>query len=190
MIKLIIRTRQEKNKSVLNNVSTKGIFQEMIKKYIPDGLSLFTGLLLIVLLLCTADTADTRENITVSKGQKVYIPAYSHIYTGNRQSHSLLTVTLSIRNTDMTHAVKVLYVNYYDTKGVLLKNYLSSPVTLKPLESTRYVVDYNDKTGGSGANFIVEWKSKNAVNPPIMETIMIGSRSSFTSRGQALIPFK
>ncbi|WP_289023211.1 DUF3124 domain-containing protein [Desulfobacter postgatei] len=127
---------------------------------------------------------------SLSKGQKVYVPAYSHIFTGNRQIPTFLTVTLSIRNTDMSHGIEVVSVDYYNTKGTLLKKYLPSPISLKPLESIRYVVDYDDKAGGAGANFIVEWRSENPVNPPIMETIMIGSRSSFTSRGQILIPFK
>lgn len=148
---------------------------------------LLSGLLLCT-VLCTAKTAFTQENLTRSRGQKVYVPAYSHIYTGNRQTHSLLTVTLSIRNTEMAQGIEIVSVDYYDTKGMLLKHYLPSPIFLRPLESIRYVVDYDDTTGGSGANFIVEWKSENPVNPPIMETIMMGSRSSFTSRGQVLIP--
>ncbi|WP_321491937.1 DUF3124 domain-containing protein [uncultured Desulfobacter sp.] len=150
--------------------------------------NLLIGLLLGGLVLCTANTAFSQEKLTRSRGQKVYVPAYSHIYTGNRQTHSLLTVTLSIRNTEMDHGIEIVSVDYYDTKGMLLKNYLPAPISLRPLESIRYVVDYDDTAGGSGANFIVEWKSENPVNPPILETIMIGSRSSFTSRGQALIP--
>ena len=155
------------------------------KKYIPGCLLLLAGL-----LLCTPGTALGFDHPVLSKGQQVYVPAYSHIYTGNRQSRSLLTVTLSIRNTDTSHAIEIVSVDYYDTKGVLLKKYLPSPVLLKPLESIRYVVDYDDKTGGSGANFLIEWRSGNLVNPPIMEAIMIGSRSSFTSRGQVLAPLK
>jgi len=156
----------------------------MTKKYI---LGWGCPVLLIGLLLCAGGTAFTQEAPSLSKGQKVYVPAYSHIYTGNRQIPSFLTVTLSIRNTDMARTIKVVSVDYYDTKGTLLKNYLSAPVFLNPLESIRYVVDYDDKAGGAGANFIVEWRSEKTVNPPIMETIMIGSRSSFTSRGQPLI---
>lgn len=154
------------------------------------GKKYFLGypMLLIGLLLWTKGMGLTQEIPSLSKGQKVYIPAYSHIYTGNRQIPSFLTVTLSIRNTDMAHDIEIVSVNYYNTKGVLIKNYLPSPVSLKAFESVRYVVDYDDKTGGSGASFIVEWQSKNPVNPPVMETIMIGSRSSFTSRGQVLIP--
>ena len=72
-----------------------------------------------------------------------------------------------------------------------LKKLLDKPVTLNPLESTRYVIPERDKTGGSGANFIVVWKSDKLVNPPIVESIMIGTKSSqgvsFTSRGRAII---
>ena len=68
---------------------------------------------------------------------------------------------------------------------------METPVTLKPLESIRYVIPEKDKAGGSGANFIVEWKSDKSVNPPIVESIMIGTQSqqgvSFISRGQAII---
>ena len=45
--------------------------------------------------------------------------------------------------------------------------------------------------GGNGANFMVEWKSDKFVNPPVVESIMIGTKStqgvSFTSRGRVLV---
>jgi hypothetical protein len=68
------------------------------------------------------------------------------------------------------------------------------PLTLNPLESLRYVIPESDKSGGSGANFIVEWHSDRPVNKPIIESIMIGTKSgqgiSFTSRGQEVISSK
>jgi hypothetical protein len=58
------------------------------------------------------------------------------------------------------------------------------------LASTRYIITEGDRTGGSGANFIVVWKSENNVNPTINEGVMIGTHScqgiSFVSRGQVL----
>ena len=76
----------------------------------------------------------------------------------------------------------------------LLKKYIDKPAILNPLESLRYVIPERDKAGGSGANFIVEWKSDKFVNPPIVETIMIGTQSqqgvSFTSRGREIITSK
>ena len=131
---------------------------------------------------------------TTSEGQSIYVPAYSHIYGGDRERPFLLTVTLSVRNTDPNHPIRIMAVDYYETSGALLKNYLSNPLTLKPLESVRYVVPEKDKAGGSGANFIVVWQSDQQVNSPIVEAVMIGTQSqqglSFTSRGQALVNTK
>jgi hypothetical protein len=127
---------------------------------------------------------------TSSKGQTIYVPAYSHIYSGNREKPFLLTVTVSIRNIDPRYPIQITAVDYYETQGNLLKRYLEKPATLAPLGSLRYIVPEGDKTGGSGANFIVEWKSDQPVNPPIVEAVMIGTQSqqgiSFTSRGQAV----
>ena len=125
-----------------------------------------------------------------SKGQTIYVPAYSHIYSGDNEKPFLLTVTLSIRNVDMKNAITVTTVDYYETQGNLLKKMLDKAVTLKPLESIRYVIPQKDKAGGSGANFIVEWAAVGSVNPPIVETVMIGTQAqqgiSFTSRGQVI----
>ena len=42
----------------------------------------------------------------------------------------------------------------------------------------------------NGANFLVKWKSPTKVNPPLIEGVMIGTRSgqgiSFVSRGQVI----
>lgn len=127
----------------------------------------------------------------LSKGQLIYVPAYSHIYSGDRERPFLLTVTLSIRNIDPDHQIKITLVDYYETQGKLLKKYIDKPTTLGPLESLRYVIPEKDKSGGSGANFIVKWQSDIFVNPPIVETIMIGAQNqqgvSFTSRGQEIL---
>ena len=131
------------------------------------------------------------NKIELSKGQRMYVPAYSHIYSGNKERPFLLTVTLSIRNIDPTHLIKITLVDYYETKGKLLKKYIDKPITLNPLESLRYVIPERDKRGGSGANFIVEWHSDKHVNRPIIESIMVGAHSSqgvsFTSRGREIL---
>lgn len=129
---------------------------------------------------------------SLSDGQAVYVPVYSHIYTGSREKPFSLTVTLSIRNIDPKHPVEITVVDYYETQGRFLKNFLDRPIVLKPLESIRYIIPENDKTGGSGANFIVEWQSGQPVNPPLVESIMIGTQTqqgiSFTSRGRVILP--
>jgi len=130
------------------------------------------------------------ENIKLSKGQTVYVPAYSHIYGGDKEIEFLLAVTLSIRNTDPKNSFIVTTVDYYDSAGKLIKKYLEKPLKLAALASTRYVIKESDKTGGSGANFIVSWESDKMIHPPIIESVMIGTRGqqgiSFVSRGQVL----
>ena len=157
----------------------------MKKKY--KLICIFLSILLLVPhILCAAE-----GRITLSKGQVVYVPAYSHIYSGNKERPFLLTVTLSIRNIDTMHKINITAVDYYETQGKLLKKYIENPITLNPLEALRYVIPERDKSGGSGANFIVDWHSNGPVNQPIIESIMIGTQSSqgvsFTSRGQAIL---
>lgn len=147
-----------------------------------------SGLALFALLLLPPMTAHADGDL--SQGQTVYVPAYSHIYIGNREQPFLLTITLSIRNVDAKHPVTITAADYYDTKGKCIRKYLEHPVSLGPWESIRYIVPQKDKSGGSGANFVVEWHSEKAVNPVLVEAVMIGAESqqgiSFTSRGQAI----
>ncbi|MDY6791982.1 MAG: DUF3124 domain-containing protein [Thermodesulfobacteriota bacterium] len=130
----------------------------------------------------------------LSDGQTIYVPAYSHIYSGVRERPFLLTVTISVRNIDPKHKIKITLVDYYETQGKLVKKCLDQPLVLDPLDSMHHIIPERDKTGGSGANFIVEWKSDKLVNPPIVESIMIGTQSqqgvSFTSRGRVIINTK
>lgn len=140
--------------------------------------------------LFSSGQSQAADKVEITNGQIIYVPAYSHIYSGDRERPFLLTVTLSIRNIDPKHNINITLVDYYETQGKHLRSYLEKQIVLGPLESIRYVIPESDETGGSGANFIVEWKSDIPVNPPIVESIMIGTRSqqgiSFTSRGQAI----
>ena len=148
--------------------------------------------LILLLSICffTPLSLYAEEKSGLSDGQTIYVPAYSHIYVGNKEMPFLLTVTLSIRNIDPKHQIKITVVDYYETQGKLQQKYLDKPIMLNPLESTRYVIPEKDKSGGSGANFIVKWQSEKLVNPPIVESIMISTKSSqgvsFTSRGQVI----
>lgn len=123
-------------------------------------------------------------------GQTVYVPIYSHIYSGDREYPFLLAATLSIRNTDPDQPITVTVIDYYDSDGKLLKKHLQKNLTLNPMSSTRIVIKESDKSGGSGANFIVKWESKDKVTEPVIESIMIGTQIqqgiSFTSRGQII----
>lgn len=122
-------------------------------------------------------------------GQLVYVPAYSHVYHGEGEPY-LLTITLSVRNTSVDDAIVVKAVSYYDTKGRKVKSYLDEPVRLPALGTTEIVVDRDDTSGGSGANFLVEWYANAPVTEPIIEAIMIDTGShqgiSFARRGSVI----
>ena len=100
-----------------------------------------------------------------------------------------LAATLSIRNTDLKQKITLISVDYFDSNGNLLKNYVP-PLKLNKLATIRYVIKSSDKSGGSGAKFIVRWESTEPVNPTLIEAIMISTKSqqgiSFISRGQAI----
>ncbi len=133
----------------------------------------------------------------LSKGQTLYVPVYSHISHGNldgrgKPSELLLSSMLSLRNTDLAQSITITSVRYYDTDGKLLREYLPKPLTLAPMGSSELFVEHKDKTGGSGANFVVEWKSDRPVNIPVIETVnayFFGTQSvAFTSPGRPILP--
>ncbi len=143
---------------------------------------------ILALMVCVlAGPVFGNETTARSKGQLVYVPIYSHIYAGNREQPIYLAATLSIRNTDFKGSIAIVRADYYDTNGQLIKRFIEAPVTLTGMASTRYIIKESDKIGGSGANFVVEWRAETAVNPPLIESIMISTKSqmgvSFTSRG-------
>jgi hypothetical protein len=147
-------------------------------------------LLLILLAGILNPVVGSAEDIQLSAGQTVYVPIYSHIYSGTRARPFDLVAILSIRNTNLKSSITLVSVKYYNSAGKMVKEYLDEHVNLNALASTRYIIAEDDKAGGSGANFIVSWKSDKPVNPPIIEGVMIGTHSgqgiSFVSRGQVI----
>jgi hypothetical protein len=160
----------------------------MKNKHRPPNSICFLLLIFSVGILNPA--GSSADDIRLTGGQSVYVSIYSHIYSGLKARPFDLAAILSIRNTDINQPVTIVSVKYYDTEGKLLKEYLDDPIQLKALASTRYIIMEGDKTGGSGANFIVKWKSNKKVTPPIIEAVMIGTHSgqgiSFVSRGQVI----
>ncbi len=146
---------------------------------------------ILALAIMDAGAAADMDKTVRSRGQTLYVPVYSHIYSGDREQPFYLAVTLSIRNTDTTEPLTIESVDYYDSAGKLLRRYLDTPVSLGPLASMRYVIGERDKAGGSGANFIVTWSAGTPIATPIVESVMIGTQTqqgiSFTSRAQVIV---
>jgi len=135
------------------------------------------------------ESAHDLQTLDPSHGQIVYVPAYSHVYHQDGKPH-LLTVTLSVRNTSRQQAIVLSSVRYYDTSGKELKSYLESSLEISALETVEFLVEREDFTGGSGANFLVEWTANQSVSEPIIEAIMIDTSGqqgiSFARTGRVI----
>ena len=109
--------------------------------------------------------------------QTVYLPVYSHIYHGEldrktgQPGQSLVSTHISIRNLDMKQPVMITSARYYDTDGKLIREFLPSPKSVRPLGTLELFVPRSDISGGSGANFIIEWASERGANPPLIEAL-------------------
>lgn len=136
------------------------------------------------------DTWSATSDLRLSKGQTVYVSAYSNVYSGPRKNPFQLATMLSIRNVDLSAKFRVTSIDYYDNDGRIIRRYLTAPLVLGPLASHHIYLDESDTKGGFGANFIVRWSSDATINTPIIESVMIGATSgqgiSFVSPGQEI----
>lgn len=146
------------------------------------------SLIFILLLACPAMAA--KEDIDLSRGQTVYVAIYSNVFTGPKAHPFNLAAMLSIRNTDLHNSIMILSATYFDNNGNKLKEYSPKPTILAPLASHHYSIKEDDERGGFGANFIVKWKASKPINAPIVESLMIGTRSgqgiSFVCQGKII----
>ena len=117
----------------------------------------------------------------------VYVPIYSDIYSRRKDLHFLLTATLSLRNTSYSDTLLISAIDYFDTQGELVRNYLDKTIFLKPMASIDYVIDEDDDTGGTGANFIVILHAQSNTVKPVIQSVMISTNGqqgiAFTTEG-------
>ncbi len=131
-----------------------------------------------------------KDTTAFVRQETVYVPVYSDIYIFDETSKYLLAITLSLRNTSPTDSLFISYVDYYDSKGSLLRHYLEGMIALRPLESVEFVVENREDKGGTGANFLVHWGMTQPASPPVIQAVMIGSLSqqgiSLVTEGMAI----
>lgn len=99
---------------------------------------------------------------------------------------TLLTATLSIRNTCIGDSLFISKINYNNTEGDLVWSYLDQTIYLRTMESIDYLIEQQDTSGGSGANFLIDWYSKGPLHP-LFQAVMVGGLGaqafSFTTEG-------
>ena len=67
---------------------------------------------IIFFVFSVAFQVQAKDCYELSKGQTLYVPAYSHIYIGNKANLYQLTVTLSIRNIDPLNPITLTVVDF------------------------------------------------------------------------------
>ena len=154
--------------------------------------SLFVAVVSFAFTLSTSFAASLPPR---SQGETLYIPVYSQVLHGNvnwtkKAEEKPLSAMLSIRNTDPKLSIKVLSIKYFDTDGHFVRDYPAGVKELGPLATVDVFIEHKDIEGGTGANFIVEWRAEQAVNAPIVEAVHTffqgPSAMVFVSPAQAL----
>ena len=134
------------------------------------------------------------DTSTLEVHQAVYVPVYSHIYHDGGRPY-LLETTLSIRNVDPNEPIYVSKADYFDTDGKLAKREIDRLIKLKPLQTIEFLIERHDVSGGSGANYIVEWHADDdRVHAPLVEAVMVGRSGtnaiSFVRKSEPLPQWK
>lgn len=104
----------------------------------------------------------------------IYVPIYSDIYLDVQNQKTLLAATLSIRNTSYFDSLFITKIDYFNTEGELVRNYIDNSISIAPMGTINYVIEKDDDTGGSGANFIVVLNAKSKNVKPLIQAVMIG----------------
>jgi hypothetical protein len=137
----------------------------------------FVGDVVVLCLILVSGIVHAQVPVPVRQ-QLLYVPIYSEIPFGDQGRTLNLAATISVRNTDRTHSLTLKKVDYYNSKGGLVRVYLSEPCTLKPMASAEFFIKEADRKGGISSSILVDWNSEAAISPPLVEAVMISTASS------------
>ena len=92
-----------------------------------------------------------------------------------------------MRNTSLSDSIYIDKATYYNTSGELIHTYFDQTIFIAPLETVEIVIDEADRSGGTGANFLFDWRIKPGGMEPLFEGVMISTYGaqglSFTTQG-------
>ena len=152
--------------------------------------------LFLALVLCVSFAAAAQAPAR-SSGQTLYLPIYSHVWHGDldnkgQPAKALVSISVSIRNTDPAKSIRVHSAQYFDTDGKRLREYITTPRTIPKMGTIELFIPRSDDTGGSGANFVIVWKSETPASPPIVEgfhaNLPAGRSIAFTTTARPIPP--
>ncbi|MFC7356738.1 DUF3124 domain-containing protein [Jejudonia soesokkakensis] len=135
-------------------------------------------------------TVKTTVSDSLETGS-TFLSIYSQIYMRNDEEQSDLTVTVSLHNPNLNEQLFIDKAVYYNTHGEPIRTYFDKTIFINPMETVQIVIDGIDKEGGTGANFVFDWKTKKGTNEPIFEAVMINTYGqqgiSFVTTGKRIL---
>ena len=117
-----------------------------------------------------------------------FLSVYSQIHVRTEDNISDLSATISLHNPNLDDEIYIEKATYYNTHGEPIRSYFDKTIFIEPMETVQIIIDGIDNEGGTGANFIFDWRTKK--NPPIFEAIMITTYGhkgiSFVTEGKQI----
>jgi hypothetical protein len=159
-------------------------------------------LVLISLLGCEPVSTDrldlneenwSRRKATLSQSDtldygKSYLSVYSQMYSFTQNQKYNMTAMISMRNVSEVDTIYLLRADYFNTEGAKIRTYFDYPIYLLPMETIEIVIDQSDIEGGTGSNFLFEWKTPVDAPEPLFEGVMNSMQGnqgvSFLTRGR------
>lgn len=124
--------------------------------------------------------------------ETLYVPIYANVYHAENAQLFPLTTTLSLRNMSMVDSVFVYAIDYYSTKGEVIRRYIKDKqmLALGPLESYDLVTDKKVTVKGTGDNYIVKWGRLKGDATLLVEAVMVSTSGqqglSFVTEGKII----
>lgn len=117
-----------------------------------------------------------------------FLSVYSQIHVRNEDNISDLSATVSLHNPNLEEKIFIEKAVFYNTHGEPIRSYFNKPIFINPMETVQIIIDGIDNEGGTGANFIFDWKTNK--NAPIFEAVMITTYGhqgiSFVTEGKRI----
>lgn len=119
-----------------------------------------------------------------------FLSIYSQLHNRDESELIGLFATVSLHNPNVNDSIFIDKTVYYNTDGVPIRTYFDKTIFIRPMETVQIIIEEQDNEGGTGANFVFDWKIKPNTIDPIFEAVMISTYSSqsisFTTTGKRI----
>ncbi|MCB0462163.1 MAG: DUF3124 domain-containing protein [Flavobacteriaceae bacterium] len=171
----------------------------------PFTLRTVLSLIFAAILCCSCEDSKVLNSTNPDKWKKrmltstlkdsmqigsTFLSIYSQLH--NRDENQLigLFATVSLHNPNVNDSIFIDKTVYYNTDGKPIRTYFDKTIYIRPMETVQIIIEEQDNEGGTGANFVFDWKIKPNTIEPIFEAVMIstyGSQSiSFITNGKRI----